>query len=183
MTHAGVALLDPHPLFTAMGLSGGMRVADFGCGRTGHFIFPLSRIVGERGIVYAVDVVQDILQTIQSRARAEGFNNVQTVWSNIEMPGATSIPARSLDAALVVNVLSTLQEPQKAMEEAARVTAAHGKVAVVDWNKNLGVLGPSAGKVCAPATVKQWAQNAGLTFLKQIPLGEYHYALILQKNS
>ena len=42
--HVGKALIDPYPIFEAIGLAPGERVADLGCGRTGHFVFPASRV-------------------------------------------------------------------------------------------------------------------------------------------
>src|SRR3990167_10080103 len=105
MTHAGSALLDPHAVFEKISLASGMRVADLGCGRTGHFVFPASRVVGDTGIVYAVEIVKNILESIQSRVRSEGYHNVQTVWSNIELAGKTPVPAGSLQACFLVNVL------------------------------------------------------------------------------
>ena len=59
-------------------------MADMGCGRTGHFVFPAARTVGNKGIVYAVDILKDVLQSLGSWIRSEGLENVQTIWSDIE---------------------------------------------------------------------------------------------------
>ena len=69
MSHSGTALIDPYKIFEKISLGHGMRVADLGCGRTGHFIFPTARVVGESGVVYAVDIMKDILESIKSRVR------------------------------------------------------------------------------------------------------------------
>jgi ubiquinone/menaquinone biosynthesis C-methylase UbiE len=57
MAHSGTVLIDPYKIFEKISLSVGQRVADLGCGRTGHFVFPAVKTVGDTGIVYAVDVV------------------------------------------------------------------------------------------------------------------------------
>lgn len=182
MTHAGSALLDPHVIFEKIGLHEGMRIADFGCGRTGHFIFPAARTVGDTGIVYAVEILQDVLKTIQSRARSEGFHNVQTVWSNVELPKATGIPAGSLDAVCIVNMLSTLQKPQAALVEAARLLATTGRCVVVDWMQKLGTLGPALDRLVTAAQVETMAHAAGLAVVENFKISEYHYCLILEKK-
>jgi ubiquinone/menaquinone biosynthesis C-methylase UbiE len=78
---AGTALINPQEIFTKVGLASGMRIADLGCGRTGHFIFTAAHNVGATGMVYAIDIQRDVLETLQNRIRAEGFDNIQTVWS------------------------------------------------------------------------------------------------------
>ncbi|MCX6779720.1 MAG: hypothetical protein NT034_00885 [Candidatus Magasanikbacteria bacterium] len=66
MQTSGTALIDPFEIFQKVGLSSGMRVADMGCGRTGHFVLPAARVVGEKGLVYAVDILKDVLQSLGS---------------------------------------------------------------------------------------------------------------------
>ena len=66
MSGAGKALLDPKIVLDKLRLQPGMRVADLGCGRTGHFIFLAAKQVGDKGVVYAVDLMKDILESIKS---------------------------------------------------------------------------------------------------------------------
>ena len=85
----GNILLDVGLILTKSGLEQGMAVADFGCGTTGHFVFPAADIVGRHGIVYAVDIMKVALEAIQRRVRKENRTNIITVWSNLEIFGAT----------------------------------------------------------------------------------------------
>src|SRR3989338_11597175 len=98
----GNELLDPEEIFKHIELKGGQRVADLGCGGAGHFVLPAAQKVGSLGTVYAVDILKSVLQTVASKARLEGVANVKTVWSNLELPGATKIPKESLDAAFLI---------------------------------------------------------------------------------
>ena len=131
MSHAGVALVDPYLIFTKVGVAPGMHLADFGCGRTGHFIFSLSRLVGDTGVVYAVDILKDILEHIRGRVRSEGYDNIHTVWSDIERVGKTAIPESTLDGIFFVNVLSRMQAQTDSLQEAARLIKSGGFVVVV----------------------------------------------------
>ncbi len=181
MTHSGTALIDPYKIFEKISLSEGSRVADLGCGRTGHFVFPAVKIVGEKGVVYAVDVIKNVLESIKSMARSEGYENVQTVWSDIEMPGKTPIPDNSLDAAFLVNVLFQLKNKAGAIKEAARMLKTGGYLVVVDWAKRLGMLGPAETAMLNPEEAMRLAASANLKFVDKILPGEYHYALIFEK--
>ena len=67
--HSGNQLINPQVLFEKAHLRPGAHVADFGCGQTGHLVFPASKIIGEKGVIYAVDILRDILAQIDKRAK------------------------------------------------------------------------------------------------------------------
>lgn len=182
MPHSGVNLIDPHKIFEKISLSAGMRVADLGCGRTGHFVFPAAKLVGDTGIVYAVDIMKDILENIKSRAKTEGFGNVRAVWSDIEKPGAIPIPAKSLDVCFFINVMFQLKEREAAIEEAARLLKSGGFLVVVDWRKKLGPLGPELGQTTSPEKIIESAERYGVRIIERCEAGDYHYCLILKKG-
>lgn len=179
--HSGTALVDPYKIFTRISLAEGQRVADLGCGRTGHFVFPAVKIVGDKGVVYAVDIIKNVLDSIKSMARSEGFEAVQTVWSDIELPGKTPIPAGSLDVCFYVNVLFQLKNKAGAIKEAARLLKKNGYLVVVDWAKKLGMLGPVEGSMLSPEEVTRLAASENLKFIDQVDAGEYHFCLIFEK--
>lgn len=182
MSHSGVALIDPHKIFEKIALGDGMRVADMGCGRTGHFVFPASKAVGERGVVYAVEIMKDILANIESRVKSEGYGNVHAVWSDIEKFGSTPIPPGSLDVCFFVNVFFLLKNRDRAVAEAKRLLKDGGYLVIVDWRKKIGPLGPDPEKMVAPEEIKKLGMAAGLEFLEKGEAGDYHYFLIFKNN-
>lgn len=182
MSHSGLALIDPHVIFEKMGLQKGMRIADFGCGRTGHFVFAASRQVAETGVVYAVDILKDVLENIKSRIRSEGYDNVQTIWSDIERLGKTAIPAETLDAGFFVNVVSRLGSQSAAVGEASRLLKKNGLLAIIEWAKPLGTLGPSPERRLEPSKVAELARAAGLELVENFAAGDYHYCSIFKKE-
>lgn len=158
-----------------------MRVADLGCGRTGQFIFPASKIVGEKGIVYAVDIIKDVLEDIKKRIQSEAFMNIQTVWSDVERVGKTPIPEHSLNTTILTNVIFLVKDKLSVLREAARLTAEHGQVIVIDWSKQLGPLGPSADLLVRAEDIVGLAKDADLTLAERIDLSDNHYCLIFNK--
>ena len=181
MEHAGTALIDPYPIFKKIALAPGMRVADLGCGRTGHFVFPASRVVGETGIVYAVEIIKDILESIKSRVRSEGYHNVQTIWSDIERVGKTPIPPETLDSCFLVNVLFMLRDKGAALAEAKRLCKSGGTIVAVDWQKRLGPLGPTEDQLVNIPELQRMGTELGLTLVESAAAGEYHFCVIFQK--
>lgn len=181
MTHAGTALLDPREVFKKIALHEGMRVADLGCGRTGHFVFPASRVVKETGLVYAVEIVKNIVESIRSRVRSEGYDNVQVIWADIERAGGLPIPAESLDACFLVNVLFLVKNKTTVLAEAKRLLHSGGYAVVVEWARALGAVGPSETQFVDSAALKAMGENSGFTMIDIFPISDYHYCLILKK--
>ena len=122
------------------------------------------------------------MESIKSRVRSEGYDNVQTVWADVEAVGNIPIPEKSLDVCFFVNVLSKLKKRKEALEEAMRLLKENGLLVIVDWIKPLGTLGPSADMMVKTNDVKEIAQNLNLKLVEQCTGGEYHFCLILKKE-
>jgi ubiquinone/menaquinone biosynthesis C-methylase UbiE len=181
MSHSGGALISPEVVFKKISLTPGMRVADLGCGRTGHFVFPAAKIVGDSGLVYAVEIIKDVLESIRSRSRSEGYPNVQVIWSDIELYGKTPVPEGSLNACFMVNVLFQVKDKLSALKEAARLLQKEGKAVIVDWSKKLGPLGPESSSMLNEDELKQVAGLAGFEFEENLPVGDYHFCMLFKK--
>lgn len=181
MSDGGITLVDPRKIFGEIGLNAGMRVADLGCGRTGHFVFLAARAVGETGVVYAVDILKDVLENIKSRVRSEGYENIRPVWSDLEKLGGTPVPEKSLDACFMVNVMFQFKDRAAAVKEAGRLLKDGGFLVVVDWAKKLGPLGPAPELMVTPEAAAAAATPAGLKEVKNLPAGDYHFCSIFKK--
>ncbi|MEK7644569.1 MAG: methyltransferase domain-containing protein [Patescibacteria group bacterium] len=180
--HTGNNLVDPYLLFEKARLRSGMQVADFGAGRTGHIVFPAGAIVGETGIVYAVDVLKDVLESIKKRANMEGRENIHTVWADFEKSGGVSIPAGSLDAVFMVNVLFHAADCCDPLHEAARLLRNKSRIVAVDWMKRLSNLGPTEDKMVNFSRIIAWARDNGFGVQEDAAVSPYHRCLVLYKN-
>ena len=178
----GTALINPEKIYKKINLSSGMRVADFGCGRTGHVVFSLVPIVGERGVVYALDIMKDVLESIKSQATAGGFENIHTVWTDLEKYGATPIPEESLDAGFFINVMFMIKNRPEAVREAGILIKNEGYLIVVDWQKKIGPLGPTEERMVNPDELTQIAGEENFKLVDKVPLNEYHFCYIFKKE-
>lgn len=174
-------MIDPMILFEKSRLHDGMHIADFGCGSTGHIIFRASRLVGTLGIVYAVDILKDVLQSIQKRAADDGITNIHTVWADVERVGKTAIPRNSLDVVFLVNVLVHTKEKAMVLEEASRLLKDKARLVVVDWAKRGLPFGPSDDRFIDFEDIKKWGRDHGFTVQEEFDAGKYHKGLVLFK--
>ena len=183
MYNSGNQLIDPQLLFEKAQLRKNMYIADFGCGRTGHIIFPAAKIIGEHGIIYAIDIMKDILENIIKRAHMHGMTNVHTIWSDLEMIGKTSIPEKSLDVVFMTNSLFHMKNKINVLIEASRLLKDKSRLIIVDWIENNLTIGPKGDKLVDFSQIKSWAQSNNFTVQEEFPVGTYHIGVVLYKNT
>jgi ubiquinone/menaquinone biosynthesis C-methylase UbiE len=71
------SFFKPKKVLKVMGLdSNSVNVAEFGCGY-GTFTIPASRTI--KGMVYALDIEQDMINRVTEKAYNENLNNIQTM--------------------------------------------------------------------------------------------------------
>src|SRR5437879_9947192 len=90
----------PDLAIPALKLKPGDAAADIGAG-TGYYTRRLARAVGEKGVVYAVEIQQEMLDLLTNKMAALKIHNVKPVLGTITDP---KLPLASLDLALLVDV-------------------------------------------------------------------------------
>lgn len=168
-------------VFKKIGLEEDMKVGDLGCGNLAYYAFGAARHIGKHGIVYAVDILKTALNAVENKARQDGIDNLKTIWSNLEMIGATNIPAASLDAAFIHNVLFQVGEHAGFLKEAARLLKSGGKLMIIDWKKSGAPFGPPVKDRPDPETVKTMASASGFKLTEEFEAGPYHWGMMFIK--
>lgn len=105
----------------------GDTVLDFGCG-PGSFSLAASKMVGEEGKVFALDVHPLALRSVQKKSRRKGRQNIEVISSD----GATGLPDHVLDVVLVYDVFHELEAPEVVLAELARVLKPEGTISFSD---------------------------------------------------
>ena len=104
-------------------------VLDFGC-RVGHYAIPAAKIVGNGGIVYAVDKEQQALNELQQKAVYLNLKNIRTIKTSGRIK--IDLEKGSIDVVLFYDVLHyhQKQEREKLYQEALRVLKQDGSLSV-----------------------------------------------------
>lgn len=177
----GNELLDAFKILEKLGVKTGHKVADLGCGGAGHFTITTAQLVGRNTNMFAVDILKSVLKSVQSKARLEGVNNIKSVWSNLEIFGATKIRKGSLDFALLINILFQSKQHENIFKEAIRMLKNEGRILAVDWNKIPSTFGPSPADRVPINQIKDTAKKLKLKLIDEFAAGNYHYGLIFEK--
>ena len=71
-------LLPPEETLIKLGLHKGDIIADIGCG-IGYFTIPASKIVGESGKVFAMDILPEMLQDVGEKIKDNNISNIEII--------------------------------------------------------------------------------------------------------
>lgn len=171
---------QPRSNLAQFGLGPGMQVADLGAG-SGHYTIPAAHLVGGRGVVYAIDVQQDLLDLIKSRAAEDGAHNVQVVWGDIEHIGGTRLRDESIDRVIISDALFQVEDKARFLAEAFRIVKRGGKLLLVDWSDTSSVAGPDAHHIVSRTEATGLLERGGFRYEREISAGAHHYGLIFKK--
>ena len=172
--------IDPEKVISQIDLKQGNVVADFGCG-TGYFTFALAKKVGEKGIVYALDVLPQIIETIESQAKLDGIKNIITKRVNLEKESGSGLEADSLDWVILKDVLYQNQKKDILLKEAKRVLKKDGRALVIEWKNEDSSIGPMMSLRVEKEEVLKIAKEGGWIVAEEINAGKVHYCVILIK--
>jgi ubiquinone/menaquinone biosynthesis C-methylase UbiE len=120
---------NPSKAVTALGLKPGQVVADIGAG-TGYYTRKMAQIVGTNGLVYAVDIQQEMLDLLTNKLAELDIHNVKPVLGTITDP---KLPPGSLDLALLVDVYHEFDHPYEMIEAICRALKPEGRLIFVEF--------------------------------------------------
>jgi ubiquinone/menaquinone biosynthesis C-methylase UbiE len=155
-----------------------MTGAEFGCG-SALFTIALSKKLAQ-GKVYAMDIQEEKLSALKGRIIHEGINNITLMLCDLEAKDGSTLPAGSLDAVVIPNVLFQAEHKSAILSEGARILKKGGQLLVVDWLKKTS-FSPKSGMI-SPEEMKKMAEALGFALKKEFAAGDYHYALLFIKN-
>ena len=170
---------DPLKISKAAGVMRGMTVADLACG-PGFFTLPLASLVGEGGVVYAVDASKTMLDHLRATIATSDANRkvIKVIQSDVS---DTGIPSCSVDVALFANVLHDIEDKRAFLTEVRRICRPSAMVVDVDWKKARMKIGPPYGIRLTEATARKILAANGLHAVKSLDIGPYHYGLVFRR--
>lgn len=164
-------LHDPCVVFDELKLENGDRFLDLGCG-PGDYSMAVSRIVGNSGLVYAVDKSPMMVACLAEKAVAEGLGNIKALVSDI----TEKIPVEdnSIDTCLLATVFHVPDVAQKSMTlfaEIRRVLKPFGIMAIIECKKEAVSFGPPLDLRWSPKEIEAVLPGEQFQRIKLVDLG------------
>jgi len=119
----------PDLLLPALKLRLGDSVADIGAG-TGYYTRRLAKLVGDKGLVYAVEIQQEMLDLLTNKMADLNIRNVKPVLGTITDP---KLPNSSLDLIFMVDVYHEFDFPYEMMSNICQALKPAGRVVFVEY--------------------------------------------------
>lgn len=173
--------MSPAAAIAAAHISQGSRVADLAAG-SGFFTRAAARAAGPDAQVWAVDPSQEMLVRLKNLALSEGIHTIEVVRGTPEKRGGTHLPDATIDFCILANALFSLHDKDAAAQEAYRVLRKAGRLLLIDWSASHGGLGPHEGHVVSKEDARKIFEHAGFVHAEDIPVGGYHWGLIMRKQ-
>jgi len=129
---------NPEVILKGIGLSAGMVFVDVGCG-DGFFAIPAAQLVGEKGVVYGVDIDASAIERLKDKAAEKGLKNVTAKVGEAE---ETIFCEGCADMVFCGRVLHDFRDPAKVLHNAKRMLKPAGTLVDLDWKKKPTVFGP-----------------------------------------
>jgi len=120
--------MQPELIMDTIGVKSGMVIGEVGAGE-GYFTFKLSERVGPDGKIYANDIKNSVLETINEKAGEEKIENIFTVRGETEDP---RFPETNLDMIVMMMVYHDLEEPVKYFQNLKKYLKPEAVVVIID---------------------------------------------------
>ena len=172
------ALIDADKLLAELPLRQDMLFLDLGCG-AGDYTLAVAEAIGKHGVVVALDLWEQGIETLQERAAAAGRDNLRSL--QVDISKRLPLGDASVDLCLLATVLHDLVESGAAagaLKEAQRVLKPGGALAIVEFDKVAGPPGPPLGIRLTPEEVENLAAPYGFKKSRMARIGPYNYLLL-----
>jgi ubiquinone/menaquinone biosynthesis C-methylase UbiE len=160
----------------------GSVVLDLACGRGLYSMF-LSGIIGDQGLVYAVDFWQEGIGLLDQEIEARDITNIKTLI--LDVTQEIDIDDDSVDVCLVATVLHDFEEINKAgvvLKQIHRILKPGGCLAVVEFKKIEGPPGPPMEIRLSEGEVEKMVARYGFKRENTADMGQYNYLVTFRSR-
>lgn len=172
---------DTDLVFDALSLNEGDSFLDMGCG-PGDYSIWASEMVGDSGIVYALDRWQDVIDDLAEKARSRGLKNIRAIVSDITEH--LLVEDESVDLCFISTVLHSLDHADletSLFGEIRRVLSPGGRLAVIECKKEEQPFGPPMSMRLSPEEIESSIMRYGFEKVRLVDLG-FNYMIIFTKS-
>lgn len=120
---------DTRTLMKALDFKPGQAVCDMGCGN-GFYTLKIAKIVGNEGMVYAVDIQPEMLDFLAERAQIESVTHFIPILGGLTDP---RLPPNAMDVVLMVDVYHEFSHPEQMLAGIRKSLKQDGRIALVEF--------------------------------------------------
>lgn len=171
-------LIDKDKLFSLLSLKKAQIFLDIGCS-TGNYSIPIAERVGEKGLVYAIDLWKYGVSQLKSKAKSKGIKNINAIVGDASK--RIPIENESIDTCLMATVLHDLVQEnmdEGTMKEIKRILRPRGKLVIIEFKKIKPPPGPPIEIRIPPDELRHLVEPYGFKINKTTDIGSFTYLSI-----
>lgn len=165
---------SPERVLKEAGISSGMVFIDVGSG-DGFFTVMAAQMVGEKGLVYAIDLDASAIGRLERKAKLKGLSNVRTIVAEAE---EIICCERCADIVFYSMVLHDFHDPAKVLHNARQMIKPSGRLVDLDWKKMRMSHGPPEQIRFTEKQASNIIEEANFRIESITEAGPYHYTII-----
>jgi len=124
-------LISTDKRLTPFAIKAGNTVIDYGCG-TGRYLKKASELVGDKGMVYAVDIHELAIKSAVQISEKFRLNNIKPILTD----GKTvNIPAHAADVIYALDMFHMVKDPTSFLTELHRLCKPDGLLYIEDGHQ------------------------------------------------
>lgn len=163
-------LMPPKRSLERFGLAKGDIVLDLGAG-SGFFSFPASEMVGERGLVYALDIAPEAIAIIERKRAERGTKNLRAI---LTKDAGLGIPDKVGTIALMITVLHEVEDKRAILRRLCECLKPGGRIAILEF-RGRAFFGPPDSERIGEAEMRELLGFAGFTDIESEPWSPLFY--------
>ena len=175
-------LINSDILKDVLPVKSGSVVLDLACGKGIYSMF-LSEIIGDTGLVYAVDLWQEGLQVLNKKIEDKNINNILPMLN--DATEEIEIDDYSVDVCLMATVLHDFEEMNKSgavLELLKTILKPGGHLAIIEFKKIDGPPGPPKKIRLSEDETEKMVAGYGFRTVRTEDIGEYNYLMLFKET-
>ncbi|HOC53656.1 MAG TPA: class I SAM-dependent methyltransferase [Candidatus Pacearchaeota archaeon] len=167
--------LNPKEVLQTIPLKQDMVACDLGCG-SGGWAIPLAKTLN-KGIVYAVDILEEALSALGGKVEIEKLVNIKPILSDAEK--GVKIGDSTIDFVLLSNILFENDNKEFIIKETKRLLKKDGMALIVDWKEDSPI--GLKDKKFSFEGIRTIINSMGFKIEREFDAGKYHWAILIKK--
>ncbi|CUS77514.1 Methyltransferase domain-containing protein [Candidatus Kryptonium thompsonii] len=169
-------ILPPEEILKSCGLEEGMTMVDVGCGN-GYFTIPASKIVGDKGKIYAIDIQEEMINQLKLNDLPE---NVIPILAKSEHK--FPLEDKISDFTFLAFVTHENENIEMFLDEIKRITKDNGRIVILEWKKQHEEMGPPYEERISQDELISLLKKVGLSIIEYADVNQSHYKIVCVKK-
>lgn len=174
-------LIDKEKTFALLDVKPHSRFIDLACG-VGNYSLEIARSIGEKGMVFAVDLWQEGIDALHREIEKKSIKNITTLLADIS--NTLPLEGGSFDSCLMATIVHDLQKDQQSscLEEVTRLLKPGGILSIIEFKKIDKGPGPPLAIRMAEEDIELLVTPFGFTRVQWSEVGDFNYLLQYKKE-